>query len=86
MKKETLIVRFDAEKLKATKQYMRKKDADLNGDLDDEIQRLYEKYVPAAVREYIDSRDSSEISSPRQTTKPSATREDSGKGNGQELG
>ena len=57
MRKETLTVRFDSEKLQAIRQYMRKKDADLNGELDSELQKLYEKYVPSAVREYIESRD-----------------------------
>ena len=58
MKKASVQVSFDAEKLGAIKQYMGKKDSELQTELDDVMQKLYEKYVPAPVREYIDSRDS----------------------------
>lgn len=54
MKKETVTVQMDAEKLRATKRYMDKKDADLEAELCEQLQRLYEKYVPAPVRDYID--------------------------------
>lgn len=57
MKKETITVGMDTEKLRATKRYMGKKDADLEQELCDQLQRLYEKYVPASVREYIDEGD-----------------------------
>ncbi|WP_227765106.1 DUF6103 family protein [Zhaonella formicivorans] len=58
MKQATLQIKFDEEKLNAIKQYMGKKDADLQTELDDVMQKLYEKHVPAPVREYIESRDS----------------------------
>lgn len=54
MKKETVTIQIEAEKLRAVKRYMEKKDADLEQELGDQIQRLYEKFVPASVREYID--------------------------------
>lgn len=54
MKKDTVTVQMDAEKLRAVKRYMERKDADLEQELGDSLQKLYEKYVPAAVREYID--------------------------------
>lgn len=54
MKKEAVTVQMDAEKLRAVKRYMEKKDADLEQELGDSLQKLYEKYVPASVREYID--------------------------------
>jgi len=54
MKKETVTVGIEAEKLRAIKRYMGKKDADLEQELGEQLQRLYEKYVPANVREYID--------------------------------
>ena len=54
MKKEAITVQMDAEKLRAVKRYMEKKDADLEQELGDSLQKLYEKYVPASVREYID--------------------------------
>ncbi|GAB1476587.1 DUF6103 family protein [Bacillota bacterium] len=54
MKKETVTIQIEAEKLRAVKRYMEKKDADLEQELCDSLQKLYEKYVPATVREYID--------------------------------
>ena len=54
MKKESITVQMDGEKLRAVKRYMEKKDADLTQELCDQLQRLYEKFVPASVREYID--------------------------------
>ncbi len=54
MKKETVAIQMEAEKLHAVKRYMEKKDADLERELADALQKLYEKYVPAPVREYID--------------------------------
>ena len=54
MKKESITVQMDGEKLRAVKRYMEKKDADLEQELCDQLQRLYEKFVPASVREYID--------------------------------
>lgn len=56
MKQGTVTIKFDEEKLNAVKQYMEKKDADIDAELSDVINKLYEKYVPQAVREYIDSR------------------------------
>lgn len=57
MKKDTITVSMDAEKLRATRRYMGKKDADLEQELGDQLQKMYEKYVPAAVREFIDEGD-----------------------------
>ena len=62
MNKITVQISFDAEKLNAVKQYMGKKDAELNTELADFMQKLYEKYVPAAVREYIESRPEQMVS------------------------
>jgi hypothetical protein len=54
MKKEAITIQMDAEKLRAVKRYMEKKDANLEKELGDSLQKLYERYVPATVREYID--------------------------------
>lgn len=54
MKKENITIQMDGEKLRAVKRYMEKRDADLTQELCDQLQRLYEKFVPANVREYID--------------------------------
>mgnify|MGYP006970906749 CR=1 FL=1 len=49
MKQAVVTIKYDEEKLNAVKQYMGKKDADFDAE-------LKEKYVPQAVREYIESR------------------------------
>ena len=49
MKQAVVTIKYEEEKLNAIKQYMGKKDADFESE-------MYEKYVPQAVREYIDSR------------------------------
>ena len=54
MKKENITVAMEQEKLRATRRYMKKKDVDIERELADALEKLYEKYVPAPVREYID--------------------------------
>ena len=56
MKNATLTVTFNAEKLDALVFHMGKKEADLQEELNETVQRLYEKYVPQATREYIDDK------------------------------
>lgn len=62
MKKESITVQMDGEKLRAVKRYMEKKDAELTQELCDSLQKLYEKYVPATVREYIDESTEEDVS------------------------
>ena len=69
MKKESISVQLEAEKLRAIRKYMEKKDADIEGELADALLKLYEKYVPAAVREYIDE-TATEQAKPTKNTKP----------------
>jgi len=54
MKQETISISVDAEKLRATKKYMEKKELSIEKVLADALQKLYEKHVPATVRDYID--------------------------------
>lgn len=54
MRTTTLTVAFSTEKLNALTFHMEKKEADLQAELNDTMQKLYEKYVPQATREYID--------------------------------
>lgn len=56
MKNATVTIKYEEEKLNALKQYMGKKDAKLEEELNDVLGKMYEKYVPQAVREYIESR------------------------------
>ncbi len=52
------------EKLEALKRYMAKKDLTLEAELDDAVDKLYEKYVPGPVREYISDKIADEIAHP----------------------
>ena len=73
MKKTNITISFEQEKLKALQFYAAKKDADLQTELDDTLQKLYEKYVPVQTREYIESMSDVEKPSPRQrTNRPSS--------------
>ena len=54
MKQETISISVDAEKLRATKKYMEKKELSIVQELADALRKLYEKHVPATVRDYID--------------------------------
>ena len=76
MKKDTIVISLEAEKLRAIKKYMEKKEADLQAEMADQLQKLYEKYVPANVREYIDEREDEEIK-PEKPKKPTKVTTDS---------
>ena len=75
MKKDTIVISLEAEKLRAIKKYMEKKEADLQAEMADQLQKLYEKYVPANVREYIDEREDEEIKSQKVKKTPKAPTE-----------
>lgn len=72
MKKDTIAISLEAEKLRAIKKYMEKKEANLQMEMADQLQKLYEKYVPTNVREYIDEREAEEIK-PEKTKKATKT-------------
>lgn len=73
MKKAIITVQFEQEKLRALEFYISKKDSTLEAELDDFMAKLYEKYVPAQTREYIESMEGREERMPRQT-RPRPTR------------
>lgn len=56
MKQAVVTIKYEEEKLNAIKQYMGKKDADFESEMTEVLGKMYEKYVPQTVREYIDSR------------------------------
>lgn len=60
MKKDVVRISIDAEKLRAVRQYMEKKESNLENELAEQVKKLYEKYVPANVREYIDEKQEEE--------------------------
>lgn len=72
MKKTTVQITFEADKLRAINQYM-KDETELQAELDTLMQALYEKHVPAPVREYIQSRDTSVTDAPKRSTRPADT-------------
>lgn len=55
MKKSTVQIQYDAEKLRVLRQYA-KDEAELKAGLESLLQALYETHVPAEVRENIDRR------------------------------
>lgn len=70
MKQVNLTISFDEEKLSALKRYMGKRDLELEREMTDALVKLYEKYVPAPVREYIDETDTSSPTRSRRSSKP----------------
>lgn len=56
MKNTTVTLTFNTERLDALTYHMGKKDSDLNEELSDYLQKMYEKYVPQATREYLDDK------------------------------
>lgn len=56
MKDTDITISFNSEKLDALNFYMSKKDSDVQGELEETMQGLYMKHVPAPTREYIEDR------------------------------
>lgn len=54
MKKSSISIMYDDEKLSAIKLYMSQRDLDFKEELEKSVDALYAKYVPANVREFID--------------------------------
>lgn len=56
MKKATITVTFDEEKLGALEFSLKKESSSVQARLEQTLGQLYERAVPAPVREYLDSR------------------------------
>lgn len=54
MKNPTVTLHVDPEKYKATRQFMTEKGLEIDDELGAAVDKLYQKYVPAAVRKYIE--------------------------------
>ncbi len=54
MKNANITIPFEDEKLQALRLFAGKKDADIDSELGDAIQKLYEKYVPKDARELVE--------------------------------
>ena len=58
MKKTSVSIMYEDEKLNAVKMYMSQRDLDFKEELEKSVDTLYAKYVPANVREFIDMKGS----------------------------
>ena len=59
--KETVVViRYDASKLKAIRQYMGRKNLELEDEIMEHFNQLYLRYVPQSVRDFISFQDEDE--------------------------
>ena len=65
MRRITVSVQVDAEKLRAIQFYAGRKDSSLEAELEDCVKKSYEKYVPLQTREYIESMAGAERSRSR---------------------
>ena len=63
MKNTTISITINTEQLNALTYYMVKKELNLQDDLNDYIQKLYERHVPQATREYLDDKIARESTS-----------------------
>ena len=54
MKKASINIFYDDEKLSAVRMYMKQKDIDIKSELEKTIDSMYARYVPSNVREFID--------------------------------
>ena len=70
MKTTAMTITFEQEKLKALQFYAGKRNADLQAEMDDFLQKLYEKYVPASTREYIESLMGQAQATPKRPSRP----------------
>lgn len=73
MRTATLTITFSVEKLDALTFHMAKKEASLQEELNDTVQKLYEKYVPQATREYVDDKVSREEEPKSRPRRPART-------------
>ena len=70
MRKITVSVQVEAEKLRAIQFYVGRKNSTVEAELEDCVNKIYEKYVPAQTREYIES-----IAAPARPARPSRREE-----------
>ena len=57
MKKTSVSIMYDDEKLNAIRLYMSQRDLNFKEELEKSVGSLYAKYVPANVREFIDMKE-----------------------------
>lgn len=72
MKKATVTIVFDDEKLGALEFSLRKEHSSVQEHLEDALNALYEKTVPEPLREYLDSKAAPAAVKPKCPVKPAA--------------
>jgi len=72
MKKTTVTVAYDEEKLSAIKLFLSKKNLDLEKELTACMDSLFKKYVPPEVRSYLDMKDGNVSEKPARRSAASA--------------
>ena len=72
MKKETITIPFDGDKLDALEFSLRKEHSSVQARMDDALQQLYEQTVPEPLREYLDSKAGPAAAKPKRPVKPAA--------------
>lgn len=70
MKKITIQISFPTEKLEAVRHYAADRDTDLNRELEDALQRLYEKYVSKDVRAFLEAMEQKPTGRPPRPDRP----------------
>jgi hypothetical protein len=78
MKMQTISLAYAAEKVEAMKLYMAKKNLQLESELLEAVDKVYEKYVPAQVREFLSDRAKEVEEPPRQPRVSRERKPDSG--------
>ena len=64
MKKSTVTISYDEEKLNAIRLFLTQKDLDLDEELNGVLDSLFKKHVPLSVRDFIELKDVVAPSSP----------------------
>ena len=74
MKKATITIAFDSEKLDALEFSLHKEHSSAQAYLESALNAAYEKTVPEPLREYLDSKAAPAAAKPKRPAKPAAPR------------
>jgi hypothetical protein len=78
MKKTTLVVGYDSEKLNALRLYLKQKDQTLEVEISKAVDSLYTRTVPQGVRDFIEMQATSQSIRPVTRAKNSAAKKEDG--------
>lgn len=85
MKKVNVTISFEDEKLDALQFFMDKENSSPQKELEEALTKIYERYVPDQMREYLDSRSSSAAKDKVKRTSRSAASKRSAPASAQKL-